>query len=48
MLVMADNDVIGAVQVLRRILESPDNAAWLERREKVQQQGGPPVPDARR
>ena len=30
MLVMADNDVGGAVQVLRRILESPDNAAWLE------------------
>ena len=30
MLVMEDNDVGGAVQVLRRILESADNAAWLE------------------
>jgi hypothetical protein len=30
MLVMADNDVGGAVAVLRRILESADNAAWLE------------------
>jgi hypothetical protein len=30
MLVMADNDVGGAVTVLRRILESADNAAWLE------------------
>jgi hypothetical protein len=23
-----------------------DNAAWLRRREKVKQQGGPPVADA--
>jgi hypothetical protein len=30
MLVMADNDVGGAVEVLRRILESADNAALLE------------------
>jgi hypothetical protein len=30
MLVTGDNDVGGAVQVLRRILESADNAAWLE------------------
>jgi hypothetical protein len=30
MVVMADNDVGGAVGVLRRILESDDNAAWLE------------------
>ena len=30
MLVMADNDVGGAVTVLRRILESADNAGWLE------------------
>jgi hypothetical protein len=30
MFVMADNDVGGAVTVLRRILESADNAAWLE------------------
>ena len=30
MLVMGDNDVGGAVQVLRRILESADNGAWLE------------------
>jgi len=30
MLVTSDNDVGGAVQVLRRILESADNAAWLE------------------
>ena len=27
---MADHDVGGAVQALRRILESPDHAAWLE------------------
>jgi hypothetical protein len=26
---MADNDVGGAVAVLRRILESADHAAWL-------------------
>ena len=30
MLVAGDNDVGGAVQILRRILESADNAAWLE------------------
>ena len=30
MRVMADNDVGGAMQVLRRILESPNHAAWLE------------------
>jgi len=30
MLVTADNDVRGAVQVLRRILESAENAALLE------------------
>jgi hypothetical protein len=30
MLVVADNDVGGAVAMLRRILESADNAAWLE------------------
>ena len=30
MLVMADNDVRGEVQVLRRILESGENSAWLE------------------
>jgi hypothetical protein len=30
MLVTSDNDLGGAVQVLRRILESADNAAWLE------------------
>jgi hypothetical protein len=30
MLVTGDNDVGGAVQVLRRILESADNATWLE------------------
>jgi hypothetical protein len=30
MLVLADNDVGGAVAVLRRILESPENAVALE------------------
>ncbi|HZW29791.1 MAG TPA: hypothetical protein VFF52_03735 [Isosphaeraceae bacterium] len=30
MLVLADNDVGGAVAVLRRILESGEHAAWLE------------------
>ena len=30
MLVTSDNDVGGAVQVLRHILESADNAVWLE------------------
>jgi hypothetical protein len=30
MLVLADNDVGGAVVVLRRILESDEYAAWLE------------------
>src|SRR5437899_2044871 len=30
MLVLADNDVRGAVAILRRILESGENAAWLE------------------
>jgi len=30
MLVTGDNDVGGAVQVLRRILESADNAVWLD------------------
>jgi hypothetical protein len=32
-------DRSGSIQVL-------DNAAWLQRREKVKQQGGPPVADA--
>ena len=32
-------DENGSIQVL-------DNAAWLRRREKVKQQGGPPVADA--
>jgi hypothetical protein len=35
MLVLADNDVGGAVAILRRILESGDNAAWLELLEVV-------------
>src|SRR5262249_21155811 len=30
MLVLADNDVGGAVAILRRILESGEDAAWLE------------------
>jgi hypothetical protein len=30
MLVMADNDVAGAVAVLRQILQSAEHAAWLE------------------
>jgi hypothetical protein len=30
MLVLADSDVGGAVAILRRILESGENAAWLE------------------
>ena len=34
-------DETGSIQIL-------DNAAWLRRREKVKQQGGPPVPDAGR
>jgi WD40 repeat protein len=32
-------DETGSIQIL-------DNAAWLRRREKVKQQGGPPVADA--
>jgi WD40 repeat protein len=32
-------DENGSIQIL-------DNAAWLRRREKVKQQGGPPVADA--
>jgi hypothetical protein len=30
MLILADNDVGGAVAILRRILESAENSAWLE------------------
>jgi WD40 repeat protein len=35
-----DLDEDGSVQVM-------DNARWLERRDQVQQQGGPPIADAK-